>query len=88
MLKSTLILVNYRCPGYSAYDLGVQQGLFVKDITGGFYMGQVWPGATYYPDFLHPQAGDWWATQIKQFHDAVPFDGLWIDMNEVRLRAR
>lgn len=27
--------------GYSAYDSGIKQGVFVKDITGNNYVGQV-----------------------------------------------
>ena len=28
-------------PGYAAYDTGIAQDVFVKDITGGNYVGQV-----------------------------------------------
>merc|ERR1712000_699023 len=70
--------------GYDAYETGLKEGVFVKDITGeGFYLGQVWPGPTYFPDFLHPSAQDYWTAQLQNFYDMVPVDGLWIDMNEV-----
>ena len=40
-------------------------------------------GYTYFPDFFHPNATDWWADQIAQFYAVGPeFDGLWVDMNE------
>ena len=26
----------------------------------------------------------YWTEQIKSFHDMVSFDGIWIDMNEVK----
>jgi len=42
--------------GYDAYEAGLKQDLFVKDISGGYYLGQVWPGPTYFPDFFHPSA--------------------------------
>jgi len=42
--------------GYDAYDQGMKAGLFIKDLTGGYYMSQVWPGPTYMPDFFHPAA--------------------------------
>ena len=38
---------------------------------------QVWPGLTVFPDFTNPKAADWWYNQAKNFHDVVPFDGLW-----------
>ena len=70
-------------PGYEAYEKGMQEDIFIKDVTGGYYLGQVWPGPTYFPDFLHPKAQSYWSEQIQHFHDSVPVDGLWIDMNEI-----
>ncbi len=42
--------------GYPAYEDGMKRDIFVKDLAGGYYLGQVWPGPTYFPDFLHPDA--------------------------------
>jgi alpha-glucosidase (family GH31 glycosyl hydrolase) len=43
-------------PGYEAYQTGLEAGIFIKDLTGeDYYIGQVWPGATHFPDFLHPK---------------------------------
>jgi alpha-glucosidase (family GH31 glycosyl hydrolase) len=71
---------------YDAYQQGVKDDLFIKDISGGYYLGQVWPGPTYFPDFFHPKSQDYWTNQLKTFHDkVVAVDGLWIDMNEVPL---
>lgn len=41
--------------GYDAYEKGLANGLFVKDITGASYLGQVWPGPTHFPDFFNPE---------------------------------
>ena len=36
-----------------------------------------------YPDFFHENATKWWTDEVVKFHDElIPFDGLWIDMNE------
>jgi len=69
--------------GYSAYETGVELDVFVKDITGNYYLGQVWPGPTYFPDFFHPKSQDYWTAQLQSLYDLVPYDGIWIDMNEV-----
>lgn len=69
--------------GYKGYEDGVAADLFIKDIAGGYYLGQVWPGPTYFPDFFHPAAQNYWTEQLRSFHDMVPVDGIWIDMNEV-----
>ena len=75
-------------PGYAPYDDAVASNLFLKDVTGDFYIGEVWPGACHIPDFLNPASLDWWAKHVGEFWEKVPFDGLWIDMNEVRKMER
>jgi alpha-glucosidase (family GH31 glycosyl hydrolase) len=50
-------------PGYDAYEEGLQQELFIRDMTGQFYLGQVWPGPTNFPDFLNPKI------QVRDFAD-------------------
>eukprot|EP00798_Chlamydomonas_sp_ICE-L_P029223 gene29223-12946_t len=42
----------------------------------------VWPGPTHWPDFLNPEATPYWQKWLQQMHSAVPFDGIWLDMNE------
>nr|XP_056710819.1 lysosomal alpha-glucosidase [Euleptes europaea] len=70
-------------PGsYKPYDEGLKQGVFILNATGQPLMGKVWPGPTAFPDFTNPQAQQWWHDMVKDFHNQVPFDGMWIDMNE------
>jgi len=70
-------------PGDMAYDEGMLEDVFIRDAEGGNYLGQVWPGATYYPDFLSsPNITRWWSRQLQRMYQAVPYDGQWIDMNE------
>jgi alpha-D-xyloside xylohydrolase len=42
----------------------------------------VWPGAVHFPDFLNPEGEQWWTDMVRDFYEKVPFDGLWVDMNE------
>lgn len=70
--------------GYEAYEQGVKEDIFIKDLTkGDYYMGQVWPGPVNFPDFLHPKTQGYWTNSVKNFHANVQVDGLWIDMNEI-----
>ena len=69
--------------GYEAYERGMKEDLFIKDISGGYYLGQVWPGPTYFPDFFNPATQSYWTDQLQAFYNMVEVDGLWIDMNEV-----
>jgi alpha-glucosidase (family GH31 glycosyl hydrolase) len=48
-------------------------------------LGVVWPNAHVgFPDFLDPSnvTNKWWINEFVQFHKTLPFDGIWIDMNE------
>ncbi|NXA19815.1 LYAG glucosidase, partial [Ibidorhyncha struthersii] len=70
-------------PGtYKPYDEGLKRGVFIRNATGQPLIGKVWPGPTVFPDFTNPETHEWWHDMVKEFHDQVPFDGMWIDMNE------
>jgi alpha-glucosidase (family GH31 glycosyl hydrolase) len=42
----------------------------------------VWPDDAAFPDFFAKNTTDFWKHWLTEFHNAVPFDGLWEDMNE------
>uniref|UniRef100_A0A8C5WMN8 Lysosomal alpha-glucosidase n=1 Tax=Leptobrachium leishanense TaxID=445787 RepID=A0A8C5WMN8_9ANUR len=67
---------------YPPYDTGLKRGVFIMNETGQPLVGKVWPGDTVFPDFTNPETFVWWYDMVKGFHDQVPFDGMWIDMNE------
>ncbi|NWI95931.1 LYAG glucosidase, partial [Pitta sordida] len=70
-------------PGtYKPYDEGLKRGVFIRNATGQPLVGKVWPGPTVFPDFTNPETHKWWHDMVKDFHDQVPFDGMWLDMNE------
>ncbi|XP_047222103.1 lysosomal alpha-glucosidase [Girardinichthys multiradiatus] len=67
---------------YWPFDEGLKRGVFIKDAEGKTLIGKVWPGLTAFPDFSNEVTHEWWYENLKRFHEKVPFDGLWIDMNE------
>ncbi|MCI4393474.1 hypothetical protein PGIGA_G00157810 [Pangasianodon gigas] len=70
-------------PGtYGPFEEGIKNGIFINSSSGETLIGKVWPGLTAFPDFSNPDTHEWWYQNLQNFHSKVPFDGLWIDMNE------
>ncbi|KAI9837044.1 MAG: hypothetical protein M1819_000693 [Sarea resinae] len=68
---------------YPIFDRGNAADSFMKNPDGSLYIGQVWPGYTVFPDWESAGAVPWWTDELVKWHDQIPFDGIWIDMNEV-----
>lgn len=34
-------------------------------------------------DWFHPMAQDYWMAELMRFYAGVPFDALWVDLNEI-----
>lgn len=68
--------------GYSAYEDGLKNDIFVKYPDGTNYKGEVWPGWCNFPDFTSTKGRDWWGKQFTGYvNDGI--DGFWNDMNEI-----
>lgn len=67
--------------GYDVYEEGVKNNYFVKDQDGKDYMTAVWPGYTYFPDFLNKDVREWFGDHYKTLID-MGIEGFWNDMNE------
>ena len=68
--------------GYSPYEDGVKNDIFVKYPDGTRYEGEVWPGWCHFPDFTDQKARDWWAEQLLVYSE-IGVEGYWNDMNEI-----
>ncbi|KAG1683534.1 hypothetical protein DVH05_014850, partial [Phytophthora capsici] len=63
---------------------GEELDVFVKGVNGERYAQKAFrSGWAVFVDFFHPMASHYWHEQLAKFHKYVmPFDGLWLDMNE------
>jgi alpha-glucosidase (family GH31 glycosyl hydrolase) len=69
---------------YSVFNDGLAKGVYVNESgTQNPLINIVWPGWTVFPDFTGEKATLWWIDQVKQYHDRIPVDGIWLDMNEL-----
>ncbi|CAL8132402.1 unnamed protein product [Orchesella dallaii] len=68
---------------YRPLKLGDEMDVWVKKADGTPALGKVWPEhPCYFPDYSRNSTREWWRILIKEFHDLLEYDGLWIDMNE------
>ena len=67
--------------GYSPYETGSKNDVFVKTADGSLYVGEVWPGPSVFPDFTLTRARTWWGEQYTDFVK-MGISGFWNDMNE------
>lgn len=67
--------------GYPVYEEGVQKGFFCTDKEEKPFVAAVWPGKVHFPDFLNPEARQWFGNWYRVLLDQG-FEGFWNDMNE------
>lgn len=68
-------------PGYWVYDQALERDVLCRTEGGDVYLGQVWPGATAFPDFVTEEARSWWG-ELNAAHVRSGLAGIWNDMNE------
>ena len=70
--------------GYDVCDEGLRNGYFCTCEDGTPFVGAVWPGRSYFPDFFRPEVREWFG---KKYHGLMEqgIEGFWNDMNEPAL---
>ena len=73
--------------GINWYNIGNEMNVFIKtahyqNLSHGNLLGVVWPGYTAYIDFFSPNSTEFWGQGLQSLYEQVPYDGIWLDMNE------
>ncbi len=66
---------------YAVAREGLAGEHFVTYPDGETYVGEVWPGRAFFPDFGRPETRRWWGRHLANLLDSG-VDGFWNDMNE------
>ena len=68
---------------YEGFVKGAELDVFIKSPNRkGYLLGSVWPETAVFIDWLHPNSTSYWHSMLRSFYAKLPFNGLWIDMNE------
>ena len=70
--------------GYSPYDSGLARDAFCRKENGELFEAAVWPGLCCFPDFLNPDAREWFGDLYRPLLEEG-VEGFWNDMNEPSL---
>ena len=62
--------------GYEVAISGQAANIFCHNPEGEPFVGFVWPGRTWFPDYSIAEGRDWWAAYAKTFRESG-FDGAW-----------
>lgn len=68
-------------PDYAVARQGRDGDHFVRYPDGEVYVGSVWPGRSYFPDFSRAETRGWWGDHLAEMLE-TGVDGFWNDMNE------
>ncbi len=67
-------------PGYKIYDDIIKNEYYTR-LDNKPFIGNVWPGACVFPDFINSEVREWWGDNYKSLID-IGISGFWNDMNE------
>ena len=75
--------------GNQYYINAKENDLLIKSLInqdtqyGGAAVMKVWPESTVFLDWFNDEVTTVWNQGLKDLYAKLPFDGLWLDMNEV-----
>ncbi|KAF2153566.1 glycoside hydrolase family 31 protein [Myriangium duriaei CBS 260.36] len=67
---------------YPTYDRGAALDVYIRNSAKDYYIGTEWNGFSVWPDFTLNRTQEFWTNEFKIFHQTLPFDGFWLDVND------
>lgn len=66
----------------AAQNKALLKSAIFPDVNQGWLTQKLWPGKAVYLDFFNETAVDVWKSGLNDLWDLVPYDGIWLDINE------
>ncbi|XP_064456946.1 lysosomal alpha-glucosidase-like [Ornithodoros turicata] len=68
---------------YLPFDEGDRRDIFIRMESGRYNHGLIGNrSGIVFPDFTNPISQEYWGQMLSYFHQAMHFDGVWLDLNE------
>lgn len=67
------------------FEKAIRYDVLLKNENNELLTGNQWAGLVYIPDFIHPNISSFWEELLICFQNDIPFDGIWLDMNEISM---
>jgi len=66
----------------NADDIFIKSGLYKSTKYNNNLINQVWPKIAVFVDWFNVKSINMWWQGLKDLYNQLPYDGIWIDMNE------
>ncbi len=63
-------------------DIFIKSALYKSEKYNNNLINQVWPDIAVFVDWFNPNSTRMWWEGLRDLYKQLPYDGLWIDMNE------
>jgi len=63
-------------------DIFIKSGLYKSTKYNNNLINEVWPKIAVFVDWFNDKCINMWSQGLHDLYDQLPYDGIWIDMNE------
>lgn len=63
-------------------DIFIKSGMYKSTKYNNNLISEVWPKVAVFVDWFNQKCVNMWWTGLRDLYEQLPYDGIWIDMNE------